>query len=71
MIPCDNTKVFKYTIEFGTQGGYNAPQPGMTRISGNLYDGHDGYIYDMMQGSRRRKTPEEAKTDFCDTDKSI
>jgi hypothetical protein len=50
---------YKYTSEFGTQGGYNTPQPGMTPVkgSGTRYYGNDGFIYNMTDGSRRRGDP--------------
>ena len=50
---------YGYTDDFGTQGGYNTPQPGMTPVkgSGTLYYGNDGYIYNMTDGSRRPGNP--------------
>jgi len=53
-------KKFSYTEGFRDVGGYNSPQPGMTRatdLPGEQYYGHDGYIYNMMDGSRRRGNP--------------
>ena len=65
---CDNvalsriqdTTMAKYTNEFNSHGGYNKPLPGMTRatdLPGNQYYGNDGYIYNMLDGSRRRGNP--------------
>lgn len=58
-------KKFKYTDDFGTQGGYNSPQPGMTPVegSGTRYYGNDGYIYNMTTGSRTRGNPPAATPD--------
>jgi hypothetical protein len=53
-------KHFNYTEGFRDVGGYNTPQPGMTPatdLPGNQYYGHDGFIYNMTDGSRRRGNP--------------
>jgi len=53
-------KIFNYTEGFRDVGGFNTPQPGMTPatdLPGKQYYGHDGYIYNMMDGSRRKGNP--------------
>ena len=55
-----DTAIAKYTNEFNSHGGYNKPLPGMTQatdLPGNQYYGNDGYIYSMLDGSRRRGNP--------------
>jgi hypothetical protein len=55
-----DTEMPKYTNDFISRGGFNKPLPGMTRatdLPGNQYYGNDGYIYNMLDGSRIRGNP--------------
>ena len=59
------TKKFNYTEDYINAGGYNKPQPGMTPVPGSSsrYYGHDGFIYDMLDGSRVYGDPPAGKFD--------